>query len=51
MLRNYVKPNERVQKERKYTFRRGTTAYKSESIKDLVVEETITSTGEAMDTS
>ena len=51
MLRNFVKPNERVQKERTYTFRKGTTAYKSESIKHLVVEETITATGEAMDTS
>ncbi|KIP02005.1 hypothetical protein PHLGIDRAFT_112515 [Phlebiopsis gigantea 11061_1 CR5-6] len=51
MLRNHVRPNERVEKERKYTFRRGTTAFKSESVKHLIVEETITPTGEAMDIS
>ena len=51
MLRNYVKPNERVEKERRYVFRRGTTAFKSESVRSLVVEETVTHTGEAMDTS
>ncbi|GJE94027.1 20S proteasome subunit [Phanerochaete sordida] len=51
MLRNFVKPNERVEKERRYVFRRGTTAYKSEQIRSLVVEETVTRTGEAMDTS
>ena len=33
MLRNYVKPNERVEKERHYTFRRGTTAFKSEIVR------------------
>ncbi|CCL98462.1 uncharacterized protein FIBRA_00460 [Fibroporia radiculosa] len=51
MLRNYVKPNERVQKERSYGFRRGTTAWKSEEIRTLVINEEITQTGEAMDTS
>ncbi|PCH34724.1 proteasome subunit [Wolfiporia cocos MD-104 SS10] len=51
MLRNFVKPNERVQKERSYGFRRGTTAWKSEEVRQLVVEEEITHTGEAMDTS
>lgn len=51
MLRNFVKPNERVEKERSYTFRRGTTAIKSEHIKSLIVEETITPVTEAMDTS
>ncbi|TFY50490.1 hypothetical protein EVJ58_g11029 [Rhodofomes roseus] len=52
MLRNYVKPNERVQKERSYGFRRGTTAWKSESIRQMVVEEDITFIApEAMDTS
>lgn len=53
MLRNFVKPNERVQKERSYKFRRGATAYKSETVRKFVVEEEITTTigGEAMDTS
>lgn len=51
MLRNYVKPNERVQKERSYIFRRGTTAWKSEDIKNLIVSEEVTHTGEAMDIS
>lgn len=52
MLRNFVKPNERVEKERKYTFRRGTTAWKTENIRDLVVSEQITPVaGEAMDVS
>ncbi|THG98474.1 hypothetical protein EW026_g3714 [Hermanssonia centrifuga] len=51
MLRNFVKPNERVQKERSYTFRRGTTAWKSEEIRNLVVEEEIKPVGEAMDVS
>lgn len=52
MLRNFVKPNERVQKERKYGFRRGTTAWKSEEIRNLVInEDIIAHTGDAMDTS
>ncbi|KAI9058915.1 proteasome subunit [Trametes sanguinea] len=58
MLRNFVKPNERVQKERSYQFRRGTTAIKKEEIRSLVVDEDIThitgrgaAEGEAMDTS
>ena len=56
MLRNFVKPNERVQKERSYKFRRGTTEWKKEEIRALVVEEDIThitgrGTEEAMDTS
>ncbi|KAI0739468.1 proteasome subunit [Daedaleopsis nitida] len=57
MLRNFVKPNERVQKERSYTFRRGTTDIKKEEIRAFVVEEDIThipsgrGTEEAMDTS
>ncbi|KZO97234.1 20S proteasome subunit [Calocera viscosa TUFC12733] len=41
MLRNYQTPNERVEKERKYGFRRGTTAWKSESIRSLIASETI----------
>ncbi|OBZ72811.1 Proteasome subunit beta type-7 [Grifola frondosa] len=52
MLRNFVKPNERVEKEKSYGFRRGTTAWKSEEIRNLVVEETVTHiSGDAMDTS
>ncbi|EPQ53393.1 hypothetical protein GLOTRDRAFT_131475 [Gloeophyllum trabeum ATCC 11539] len=54
MLRNFVKPNERVEKEQRYKFRRGTTAWKKESIKDLIVSEEITPIGgqvEAMDVS
>jgi len=51
MLRNCVKPNERVEKERKYGFRRGTTAWKTESIRNLVVSEEVTLVGgDAMDT-
>ena len=51
MLRNFVKPNERVQKERSYTFRRGTTAWKKEDIRSLVVSEEVRAGGEAMDVS
>ena len=39
MLRNYVMPNVRVEKERKYGFRRGTTAWTRENVRDLVVSE------------
>jgi 20S proteasome subunit beta 2 len=41
MLRNFVKPNERVTKERSYGFRRGTTAFTKEEIRNLVVDEQI----------
>ncbi|EIW77823.1 20S proteasome subunit [Coniophora puteana RWD-64-598 SS2] len=62
MLRNFVRPNERVEKERKYGFRRGTTAWKSEKIRSLIVSENVIPVGaaagatagaggEAMDTS
>jgi 20S proteasome subunit beta 2 len=62
MLRNFVKPNERETKERTYRFRRGTTAWKKEEIKNLIVNEEVTPLdvqtgggarpgGEAMDTS
>jgi 20S proteasome subunit beta 2 len=54
MLRNYVKPNERVQKERAYTFRRGTTAWKKENVRDLIWTEEVTPVAGAegaMDTS
>ncbi|KIM87720.1 hypothetical protein PILCRDRAFT_63201 [Piloderma croceum F 1598] len=51
-LRNFVKPNERVEKERRYTFRRGTTAWKTENIRDLVVSESVKVVGgDEMDTS
>ncbi len=56
MLRNYVMPNVRVEKERKYGFRRGTTAWTREKVRDLVVSEEIRPIavapgGEEMDTS
>ncbi|KAI0338176.1 20S proteasome subunit [Trametopsis cervina] len=53
MLRNFVKPNERVEKERRYNFRRGTTAFKDEKVRKWVVEEEEVRPigGEAMDTS
>jgi len=41
MLRNFQTPNQRVEKERKYGFRRGTTAWKSESIRSLIASETV----------
>ncbi len=51
MLRNVEMPNQRVEKERKYGFRRGTTAWKRETVKSLIVEEEITHVvAEAMDT-
>jgi len=52
MLRNVEMPNVRVQKERKYGFRRGTTAWRTESIRNLVVSEEVTLVGgdDAMDT-
>lgn len=43
-MRNFSMPNERVQKELSYRFRRGTTAWRknSQRVKDLVhVEETV----------
>jgi len=49
-------PNVRVEKERKYGFRRGTTAWTREKVRDLVVSEeiksiAITAGSEEMDTS
>lgn len=43
-LRNYQRPNERVQKEMTYKFKRGTTDFHvdSERIRRMVVEESIT---------
>ncbi|KAI0791374.1 20S proteasome subunit [Abortiporus biennis] len=51
MLRNFVRPNERVTKERSYGFRRGTTAWKKEQIRSLIVSEEVVKHGEAMDVS
>lgn len=56
MLRNYVMPNVRVEKERRYAFRRGTTAWTRENVRDLIVNEEIrpivaAGGSEAMDTS
>ncbi|KAK7696355.1 Proteasome subunit beta type-7 [Cerrena zonata] len=53
MLRNFVKPNERVQKEKSYRFARGTTAWKKEDIRNLIISEVVVPTreGEEMDTS
>ena len=62
MLRNYKMPNERAEKELNYRFRHGTTAWKKEKVRSLIVEEEvrdvppITATaaaqgGDAMDTS
>jgi 20S proteasome subunit beta 2 len=45
MLRNVEMPNQRVQKERDYKFRRGTTAWKKEVVRDLVVDEQVTLIG------
>jgi len=53
MLRNVEMPNVRVQKERDYKFRRGTTAWRKEEIRSLIVDEQITplTQGDEMDTS
>jgi len=57
MLRNYVKDNEKVTKERNYKFPRGTTDWKRnrEVVRSLVVSETVRHIsmggGDAMDTS
>jgi len=45
MLRNFQRPNERVEKEKKYVFRRGTTAWKKEDVRNLVVGEQVTNLG------
>ena len=41
MLRNFVTPNERVTKERTYGFRRDTTAFTKEEIRNIVIHEEI----------
>jgi 20S proteasome subunit beta 2 len=52
MLRNVEMPNQRVQKERNYKFRRGTTAWKKEEIRKLIIDEQVTTLpGDEMDTS
>ncbi|KAF9521559.1 20S proteasome subunit [Crepidotus variabilis] len=52
MLRNVEMPNQRVQKERDYKFRRGTTAWRKEDIRQLIVQEhTKPVGGDEMDTS
>jgi len=59
MLRNFQKPNEREVKEQTYKFRRGTTAWKTEKIKTLIVDEAVRAlqptaqvqSGDAMDIS
>ena len=52
MLRNVEMPNQRVQKERDYKFRKGTTAWKKEDIRKLIVDESVSSiAGDEMDVS
>jgi len=52
MLRNVEMPNERQPKERDYKFRRGTTLWKKEDVRKLVVDEQVTNIGgDEMDTS
>ena len=46
MHRNFSTPNERAVKERKYGFRRGTTAWTKEDVRSMVVEETVQAAGE-----
>ena len=45
MLRNVDMPNQRVQKERDYKFRQGTTAWKKETVRKFVVDEQVTLIG------
>ena len=52
MLRNVEMPNKRVEKERDYKFRRGTTAWKKEDIRKFIIDEQVLSvTGDEMDIS
>lgn len=44
-LRNVEMPNQRVEKERDYKFRRGTTAWKKESIRQCIIDEQVTQIG------
>jgi len=43
MLRNVEMPNKRVEKERDYKFRRGTTAWKKEDIRKFIIDEQVLS--------
>ncbi|BEJ16663.1 hypothetical protein CspHIS471_0600640 [Cutaneotrichosporon sp. HIS471] len=45
MLRNYETPNERGIKSRNYKFRRGTTAWLKENVRDLIVSEEVATVG------
>lgn len=52
MLRNVEMPNQRVEKERDYKFRRGTTAWKKEDIRKFIIDEQVLSiVGDEMDVS
>jgi 20S proteasome subunit beta 2 len=57
MMRNYLKPNEKVEKEKRYKFARGTTEWKKdrEIVRSLIVSEETRPIGsgrdDAMDTS
>lgn len=57
MLRNYVKDNEKVTKERNYKFRRGVTDWRRdrEVVRSLIVSDTVrpigVGRGDAMDIS
>ena len=45
-------PNQRVEKERDYKFRRGTTAWKKEDIRKFIIDEQVSSiAGDEMDVS
>lgn len=51
MLRNVEMPNQRPSKENNYVFRRGTTTWKKEEVRSLIVNEEITTVGgDEMDT-
>lgn len=49
MLRNYETPNERGVKSRNYKFRRGTTAWLKENVRDLVTSEVTHTVGAGKD--
>lgn len=58
MLRNYLKPNERAQKQQRYGFARGTTGFTREQIYSMIKQEDVLEVGkptpvegETMDTS
>jgi 20S proteasome subunit beta 2 len=54
MLRNVEMPNQRAEKENRYKFRKGTTTWKKEDVRSLIVTEeftTVDAGDEPMDTS